>query len=642
MEDSDLQVLDNSAHYYMECSNKGKCDRTTGDCVCYDGYDGVACQRASCPGFPNSCSGHGVCKTKGQLATADYGNVYKLWDKDATMGCDCDPGYTGPDCSERTCKTGIDPLYLDDSATIKYSTYDFAILTTSTTADFDDGTALNGEGRFAIRFYDYDGEDWLTAPIVVPDAAGPTCADIVSALEALPGNVIPPGYTYCTKTYKTNARSHTWKTYDAQHPYGLPKPYLISYNLSIWEAITPSDEGELSISTPITQFDSSGAPIFANKDQTRFSGYIFRIKFYGNPGALKEPEIELYLDGKRPSLVSNGKKVVTKVWTDGQQGESKDYFADHCDKVTVTIGTASANSKYFLTGMTKAEKALLKACLGDSDFTDCNNQDTYNWDEGSADYPHLIKLVRTVTVYTDGGYYAAVWFDTSETLDTSGDSDGTFKLLNPFRPPDNFATDVYEVYTTKGTFALTSNLSEAVFSFATKNIFLTNTSYDQTAAQYDGDISCESSNDDSSLKFGKIAHCLNKTDLFTVLSWDMPLYNPPYINLYTATRIARRPFEYRTGDSFFSLDSTAFATRTTDELRYLTHVVNTDISTNWGQSITNTPTFRIYKFFPAVASTYEYVAECSNRGICARDTGICGCFAGYTNDDCSIQNSIAL
>jgi len=40
MEDTDLNVLTNSAHYYMECSNKGTCDRKTGDCNCYDGYDG--------------------------------------------------------------------------------------------------------------------------------------------------------------------------------------------------------------------------------------------------------------------------------------------------------------------------------------------------------------------------------------------------------------------------------------------------------------------------------------------------------------------------------------------------------------------------------------------------------------------------
>ena len=122
MEDSDLNVLTNSAHYYMECSNKGTCDRKTGECSCYDGYDGVACNRASCPGYPNSCSGHGVCKSIKQLAYNDYWNVYKLWDKDVTMGCECDKGYFGADCSLRSCKVGVDPLYLDDAATQKVCT----------------------------------------------------------------------------------------------------------------------------------------------------------------------------------------------------------------------------------------------------------------------------------------------------------------------------------------------------------------------------------------------------------------------------------------------------------------------------------------------------------------------------------------
>jgi hypothetical protein len=67
MQDSDLNQLENSAHYYMECSNKGKCDRTTGECECFEGYDGVSCQRASCPGYPNSCSGRGTCKTIKQV-----------------------------------------------------------------------------------------------------------------------------------------------------------------------------------------------------------------------------------------------------------------------------------------------------------------------------------------------------------------------------------------------------------------------------------------------------------------------------------------------------------------------------------------------------------------------------------------------
>lgn len=71
--------LEDTAHYYMECSNKGLCDRTTATCTCFVGYEGTSCQRASCP---NDCSGHGVCKTNRELAMGDYGNIYELWDAD--------------------------------------------------------------------------------------------------------------------------------------------------------------------------------------------------------------------------------------------------------------------------------------------------------------------------------------------------------------------------------------------------------------------------------------------------------------------------------------------------------------------------------------------------------------------------------
>merc|ERR1712000_216105 len=153
-----------------ECSNKGSCNRQSGECTCFEGYDGAACERASCPGFPASCSGHGTCKTISQLANQDTGNVYKLWDRHSTMGCDCDSGYYGSDCSLRDCKHGVDPLYLDDAATAKVGIYDFAVLSTNIT-----GTGFS------------HGEDWLTTAI----AARATCADVVSALEGIPNNVIP-------------------------------------------------------------------------------------------------------------------------------------------------------------------------------------------------------------------------------------------------------------------------------------------------------------------------------------------------------------------------------------------------------------------------------------------------------------------
>ena len=51
----------NDAHPVVECSNKGTCDRSSGECVCFPNYDGIACERSICP---NKCSDAGVCFTQ--------------------------------------------------------------------------------------------------------------------------------------------------------------------------------------------------------------------------------------------------------------------------------------------------------------------------------------------------------------------------------------------------------------------------------------------------------------------------------------------------------------------------------------------------------------------------------------------------
>merc|ERR1711966_139863 len=41
-------------------------------------------------------------------------------------------------------------------------------------------------------------------------------------------------------------------------------------------------------------------------------------------------------------------------------------------------------------------------------------------------------------------------------------------------------------------------------------------------------------------------------------------------------------------------------------------------------------------------TTYQYVSQCSNRGTCDGETGVCTCFKGYTNDNCDTQNMLAM
>lgn len=92
------------AHEFAECSNKGVCDRATGECMCYPGYEGAACQRSECP---NGCSGHGTCES---LNTLSGGYSGTFWDLNKIQGCKCDPWWSGFDCSLRQCPRGDDPL----------------------------------------------------------------------------------------------------------------------------------------------------------------------------------------------------------------------------------------------------------------------------------------------------------------------------------------------------------------------------------------------------------------------------------------------------------------------------------------------------------------------------------------------------
>jgi hypothetical protein len=92
----------------MECSDAGICDRSTGSCQCFDGYEGSACQRTSCP---NDCSGHGSCFPNTVFA-ADAGVRYSgAWDSGLHFGCKCDMGFRGSDCSLIECPSHADPMY---------------------------------------------------------------------------------------------------------------------------------------------------------------------------------------------------------------------------------------------------------------------------------------------------------------------------------------------------------------------------------------------------------------------------------------------------------------------------------------------------------------------------------------------------
>jgi len=165
------------------------CDRKTGECKCFEGYEGKGCRRSTCP---ESCSGHGTCEYIDELAGDYYdrrtgpgalyrtrsgtkittkisdhttgaqtvsnvvtrsantevyhGFLYDLWDAQKIQGCKCDLGYSGPDCASRVAPKGDDPLTTVKSERMKQAinigiANDYEDLSGFTVA----GSAANGD-----------------------------------------------------------------------------------------------------------------------------------------------------------------------------------------------------------------------------------------------------------------------------------------------------------------------------------------------------------------------------------------------------------------------------------------------------------------------------------------------------------------
>jgi len=162
------------AHFYAECSNKGVCDRSTGQCECFPGFEGEGCQRLSCP---NDCSGKGQCVVVGNTNS----DSYNAWDADKTVACVCDPGFTGPDCSLRKCSGGVDPIenvYTDTSSVYKI---EWGSVGDGINSPFYDTSANqkfmpNGAVLWTVTITDDYGDAWTTSAVTTYYNAQSICS----------------------------------------------------------------------------------------------------------------------------------------------------------------------------------------------------------------------------------------------------------------------------------------------------------------------------------------------------------------------------------------------------------------------------------------------------------------------------------
>jgi len=197
---ADQPLYDGRVHRYAECAGKGLCDRETGLCDCFEGYEGYACQRKTCP---NGCSGHGRCEFIEDLgeqlldisANTNMGSYpvtvpYYDWDKSRTMACACDAQYTGFDCSKRMCPYGADVLDLRDNLLIAEKKHKQYI----TFIEDDDTFAETDLQTFALTFRSRLNETFTTYPISFDKTTlaqkNDLRDDIHLALLSLPNRVI--------------------------------------------------------------------------------------------------------------------------------------------------------------------------------------------------------------------------------------------------------------------------------------------------------------------------------------------------------------------------------------------------------------------------------------------------------------------
>jgi len=616
--DVDGNVLTNTAHEYRECSNKGICDRSTGVCTCFEGYEGSACQRASCPTNANGvCSGHGTCETIAEIAARDWGNAYKLWDQDATMGCVCDGGYSGSDCSERKCKFGVDPYYKDDQRTIRYSNFTYQIYLESNSDTIS--------GNYSLIFYDSFGEDWQTKPITF----GAECAQVTAALEGLPNGVIPNNTVRCYK--------HTVTTVPSISLY--PK---VKYTLAF-----PENPGKLKQIAINKYLDGTRPTLYSSESSSTLGWHIFSDGYIGEdvdvvPDRCRNVEVKLIEDVSKGGirlydLDTTEIKLLKKCLGDSNGDDSDNvdvYNWDYGNKVT--NGYLANPHLIKLQEATQYKLVTRADALGNDDYDPVLQQmpKSLLCDSSSGNTKRFgsYNSYGFCANHDAPAFFAVLYFD------------GEFRILanNDITKYNYDANTPFYVYTTTGRLQLVSG-NAGVFTaqsgysnhLKAKNYYtnvLKSVNVTSSYKGYHGDISCENNPKGSN---GAL-DCLNKDDYVMVLHGNFSTasksVNAIYPNLYQVKKIGfvNRPEsqDYATSPE----ERQQIVLDYTLNLRF----VNGDATTGLGQ---------VYKFYPPTNNHdggYRFAAECANRGICNKDNGLCECFAGFSDDNCNCINALAV
>jgi hypothetical protein len=484
-------------------------------------------------------------------------------------------------------------------------------------------------GNYSLVFYDAYGEDWSTEPI----SYGASCLTVINALETLPNSVIPYGSVKCT----------LWEDY-----HNIP---------------------------------SADEPVKLPGGQNGY-GMKYQIAFPGNPGVLKAPTLDFYLDGSRPTLFSSEGSDSTLqafVYPNGFQGEFNQYFSEKCAGVDLTLLTQPATtlasgevtSEYtYFGGLSILENRLLQRCLGEADLSPTTYSavssiegEDFTWDYGDVYYPHVVRLIDRTDPYeistdlcnrtADASNSTSI--DASVPANDGGRSSMKGRQCSPGIAPPGFlaplyydhttdryvlmtrpskdysSTTTFAIWTTTGTAQMVSD-EAMIYSSPEQEDVYSSTIYSTNASStysvsgdYQGNIECEVNPENRN----GAATCIEKEDKVFFLDKERAENNPEYLNIYTVKKLSVLP------GSTSNLKYESY-TREGSERNRIT--VDTGITSRLDR-FNGTYTGRAYKF--TAPTGFKYVTECSNRGTCNVNTGQCECFNSFTGDACETLNNFA-
>jgi hypothetical protein len=586
----------NEGHFYMECSNKGMCDRSSGLCECYDGYEGSACQRAGCP---NDCSGHGTCETIKELAEdkgagegvdglLDLSGVpalrYELWDKTITMGCKCDGGFYGPDCSLKRCPYGVDPLFIP-------SNYDFSgtyVMSAALdrTIMGDDGVPLFAPsyeisiididisgadtlGTFDLIFYDVFGEEYRIDGVAWGHYRARD-TPIVNAPSGANGN----GY-YTHATNKNRHEKRFWYSNHAEVPG--------EHNITTCEDIMTHFPNERLKDTRLggTHHSSNpygvshkgglvstayaGSPSMNHANHTPSSYYKMSVAPFCtlmNHTSLNQLSIDNHVDA--PTYYDYGSRFVFD-YNRGNPGYHRDMRVENA-KVIDSLPERSARITYW----TKRQGEVAEYVSSD-------------------DVPGTVKTSHTsadaaLFGVTLPGYiteYVAYPIQTHSVSNYEDESKGRIRMSTLV---DQYIGGVTTAPVVRADW---KDLSNTPY----KTSWIAFTPVGQTQDSY-----------------------FNVTAIRSV---DKLIANEGNVELYT-----------KVSELDINLAGTAFCPN-----------VVCDVN-SWPAVAENLVSAARTKVKAKLKQKYQYVSECANRGICDTESGLCSCFSGYTHDNCDTQTPV--